>query len=355
MGGRLRRAHVARRRQVEAYPLLPYVQVRAGVQPDRGVAAVVDVTVDAGHLGGRGADDGGQPALRGRAQPQTVAVLGAVTVGGVHLRARQHQPHRPAADSRRRRGEQRVRIDRPLGAETAAQVGGDDPDADLLAERLPDAGAGEDHALGALVQRQRALVLPDGGGGVRLDRIVVLHRAAVGLVDPYRGLLERRGSVAADDLVGPVAEIVRQERLVEHVRHPGDQLLRPIAHLHQGRGLLRLLQGLRHDVRDGLPLVVDPRVLHGDESPVVRELRRSQLGHVGVGVDRDHAGMRQRRPAVDLQDLAPGDRAHHQGAVQHPGHLLIRGVAAAPVTFARPSTRATPRPTSPLIGALPVR
>ena len=72
--------------------------------------------------------DRGQPAVAGRPERDPLLLLLAVAVRGEHLRAREHQPHRPADVAGGHRGQRHVRPDHRLGAEAAADEVRDHPD-----------------------------------------------------------------------------------------------------------------------------------------------------------------------------------------------------------------------------------
>lgn len=124
-------------------------------------------------MGGDLVRQGGEDAVVGRAQPYPLQGGRAVTDDRRELAARQGQLDGPPGVPRGHRGQYGLRAGRPLAAETAADVLGDDGDL-VLPE--PEQGGEfvtyEGRALAGVVDGQVA-VLPAGGGGVRFHRVVV--------------------------------------------------------------------------------------------------------------------------------------------------------------------------------------
>ncbi len=117
-----------------------------------------------------------------------------------HLLAGQGQLHRAAGQRPgRHRREDDVRVRVALRPETAAHEGADHPYPLLVQpEDLGHGRPGRVHPLGGVPQGQRDVGarLPQRSGGVRLERVVVVHRRGVGAVEGDRTRRHRCGEVA---------------------------------------------------------------------------------------------------------------------------------------------------------------
>ena len=144
--------------------------------------------------------DGGEAAVARCAEGDALHRVRAVADAVIHLAPRQHQLDRPARHARAERRQRHVRPGAQARAEGAADEGRDD--ADVLRR---DAEHGGDfvgrvvHPL-RLVPQGQAVAVPGRDGGVHLDRVVVLARDHVGLVDLDLGGRERSLGIAAPRL-----------------------------------------------------------------------------------------------------------------------------------------------------------
>lgn len=312
--------------------------VRRAVHDAGGDGGLLHELLDAGGVGERGVLDGEQNAVRVGAEPHPVQGGRPVADGGGQVAAGQGEGDGASGVAGGEGGEDHVRARGALGAEAAADVGGGDGDPVLgQAEDLGEGGADGGAALAGVVHREVA-VLPGGGGGVRLHRVVVQRRHVVGGVDADRRGVEGAGGVAAfaDRRVAAVG-------LLGYVPLPvvageGD-VVRPgvvVDAYGLGTGPGRL-QGLGHHEGDEPAPVRDVVVLEDVEGRVVG--RGAGRGVPG-GEDVDHAGQRERGGGVHRADAPGGDDGGHGPGVEAAGRGELGGV---------------PRGTGDLVPAFPAR
>ena len=114
-----------------------------------------------------------------------------------------------------------------------------------------------------------------------------LDRRRIGNVDLDGGRSEGGFGVARSSVGRAVAPRLRHEGLVLGARQLDDDRIRRIADENRRGCGSRLLEGLGHDDRDGLPVMVDAIVdQFGADLLAFLALFRS----VAIGDDRDHTG-----------------------------------------------------------------
>ena len=219
-----------------------------------------------------------------------------------HLLAREGELHRPAGHGPRGHDRQhRRRVDDALGAEAAADERR--RHVDLLGLEPEQAGDRVAHAVDALrrlVEAQRA-VLPAGHGRVRLHRVVVLDRRAVGRLD-RRGRRAQRGlDVAAwRRPPTPSGATARGRRRASRTRCSAAS-----CSMRTRPDRVRAdLEALGDDRADDLAAEVHLGGLQDRELGVARvgEPRRVLVGEHG-----EHARQRRRRAGVDRGHAPAGD------------------------------------------------
>ena len=205
-----------------------------------------------------------------------------------------------------------------LGPEPAADVHRDDAhqagrQAEDRGDRIPVGG----RSLGGVEDDQAAALVPEGQGGVRFHRVVVLHRGGVGDVHPGR----RAGQPGLDVAVAGH----RGEARVDLVRRVQAGMSGPQAHVmrlgvapdpDRLRRRAGLLQRVGHHRGDQLPAVAD---LAGGEQGQLGVPGRPELRRVGAGQHREHAGHGERGDRVDGPDATAGDRCLHRVGVGRAG------------------------------------
>jgi hypothetical protein len=174
-----------------------------------------------------------------------------------------------------------------------------------------------DHELARLVHRQLVAV-PFGGGGEQLQRVVVLGRRGIALVDPHRRGGE--GGLGVADLRVLEAGVGLHDLRDQPGAAEGGARRAPVvAHPQPVRGVARRLVGLGQDHRDDLAVVADVGgIQHGDRgrSAPGRCHLLQLAGGVAPGQDVDHAGQRAGLALVDLQDASERDGAGVEVRVQ---------------------------------------
>src|SRR4051812_31519508 len=173
-----------------------------------------------------------------------------------------------------------------------------------------------------LVPQGQAIAVPRRDRGVQLDRIVVLARDRVGLVDLDLGGCERSFWIATPCLGWPALALIglllrRQHRL--DARNVGTPGFRRVGDAHQRGRIVRLFECFGDHESDRLALMAHPVVLQYVQALThVRVYRGfvlaiSKSRHIAMGHDRHHAGRAFRRRALDGGDAAVRDRAPHDG------------------------------------------
>ncbi len=289
----------------------------SGVHDTGGCRGLLHELLDAGGVRGDLVRHGGEPAvgLGGEAEP--VQGRCAVTDHGRQVAAGQGEGDGPPRQPGRHRREHHVGTRGALGAETAADVFGDDRDP--FRGHLEQRGQGVPYDRGALagVVHGQPVAVPAGGGGVRFHRVVVQRRHPVGGVDPYGGGVEGAirvapfgaGRIAGVGLLGDVRLRVRGGE--------GDVVrFRGVRDAHRGGAGPGVLGGLGHHEGDEPAAVRDFGVLQYREGGVVR---LGEPGRVVVGEHGQHAGQGQRGRRVDAGHPAPGDGGGHR-----PGERPVR-------------------------------
>ena len=179
----------------------------------------------------------------------------------IHLRARKLDAHRPVQHSRRERGQQRMRPDISLPAEAAAQKMGHDGDLlDRHAEHDRHQFLGPEDVLGGLIERQRAVRIPDSRSRMRLHLIVMAIRRRVGLFDPHGAVSYSLVGVADRRCDWP-EELWRIDGLVGYLAIEYDRLLSLVFRTDQCPGMHRLIARRCDHQCDRLAGVVDLVVL----------------------------------------------------------------------------------------------
>jgi hypothetical protein len=211
--------------------------------------------------------DGDQRPVGVRPDPHPLNRRRAVAGEGGHLLAGGGQLHRPSGGAGGHHRRDRRRSWHSLGTEAASDMVGDDVDLVVAEpERLGDRLTGHRGALVGVIDRD-PVALPHGDRGVQLDRVVVLGRGRVGLIDGHRrgriGVVEVAalsiGLIGGVDLVGLV-----EAGMVEAQLHVVSVLV-----VLDRQQLRRLLGGLRAVGDDD-----------GHDLPAVGDLRRLQDGQL---------------------------------------------------------------------------
>ncbi|MBB3357277.1 hypothetical protein FHT60_001503 [Novosphingobium sp. BK486] len=274
-----------------------------------------------------------QPAGGIGRQAHTLPRFGAAHHGLEHLLPAHHHAHRAAQFTRGDCSRDRFMGDAQLGAETATNIGCDDPhlvgrEAQAVGNFLHVVGQ---HLIAAVQDQAVALPLRDRGvglhrgagvaGGVvfhvdgkgrvahRLVKVTALNRLAAGWrfhLHTRRGRIERHGIAVGVGIVD-----------------------------RQGQGsVARLLKGLRHHQRHGLAKIFHFRRI------LLRRLGRHALRraprHRRIGDYRDHAVARQHLVAVDLADLALGNAGQHQHAFDAAIDAPFGGIGRRAADLERP-------------------
>ena len=195
-----------------------------------------------------------EPPARGR-KDDVLLGLRPVTHPAEHLRAIRQQLHGTAGNLRRHHRERHVRPRLPLAAERPADERRDHGNAlDRDLKRGGDRMLHAEHPLRRIVDRHPAAV-PGGDRAVGLHRIVVFRRRTIGLVDAYRAARDAGG--AAPMRCGLSEQLLGAKRLRGvHIHH---RRIGGIGNLHEGRGVLRLFEGLGDDDRDRLAIEFNRR------------------------------------------------------------------------------------------------
>ena len=244
-------------------------------------------------------------------------------------------------------------------AEGAADEGRDD--ADVLrrnAEHGGDLVGRVVHPL-RLVPEGQAVAVPGRDGGVHLDRVVVLARDHIGLVDLDLGGRERSFGIAAPCLRRSRLSLIglllrRQNRL--DAGDVGGRRFGRVGDAHQRRRMVRLFEGLGDHEGDRLALMVHPVVLeHVQALTDSRVRQRPCAGDRRAAARCGGSGRRRRRAPVP----PPRCRWKRCGRSRPcsarwrrapgPARRTRRRRWRAPVTFWRPSTRLTGCPMNAVV------
>ena len=319
-------AHVGRRVHVHGCQAMARGDVRARVQePARVQERLRELLVGGGLLVAL-VHDGGEAAVARGAEGDALDRVRAVADAVVHLAPRQHQLDRPPRHAGAERRQRHVRPGAQPGAEGAADEGRDD--ADVLGRDAEHGGELVGHVVHPLrlVPQGQAVAVPGRDRGVHLDRVVVLARDHVGLVDLDLGGREGSFGIAAPRLVrldlALVGLLVRRVHRLGAADVGGRGLGR-VGDAHQPRRVGGLLEGLGDHERDRLALMVHPVVLEHVQALTdgwVREALVRSVGEprrVAVGQDREHAGRPFGLRRVDRSDAAARDGAPHDGGMRH--------------------------------------
>ena len=144
--------------------------------------------------------DGGETAVARCAERDALDRVRPVAGAVVHLAPRQHHLDRPSCDAGAERRQRHMRPGPQRRAERAADEGRDD--ADVLCRNAEHRGDLVGHVVHPLrlVPEGQAIAVPGRDRRVHLDRVVVLARDHVGLVDLHlggrRALLRDRRAVS---------------------------------------------------------------------------------------------------------------------------------------------------------------
>ena len=239
-----------------------------------------------------------------------------------------------------------------LGAEAAADIGGDDAQPRFGDVQHEGAHQQPDHVRVLAGREERVLA----GGAVELaDRGARLHRvgdeAVVDEVEPHhpRRPADRRVDRREIAQMPVVAEVAR--RLVAHLRRAGlqrrgrvdDRGLLGIVDADQLGRVARLRQGVGDDDRDRVADMAHPvgrqhRMRRLDHRRAVLRMDEPAAGQpadavgreVGGGVDGRDPGCRPRRRGVDAGDPGIRVRAAQDEGVELAGPVDVVGVGALP-------------------------
>ena len=203
-GGGARRAHVARGREIEPGEPVRVFRIRRLVER-AGPAGLLPVEVlvlrgDGHRVVGdhveRAAGVGAERDFLDHRRP---------VADHVHLRPRQHDPHRALQRARREHRQHHLELRAQAGAEAAAHVGRHDAHVlRLHAEHAAEIFLHVLHALGLVVDRELAARLEHHRRGIELHRVVMLDRSEVFGLVAHGGCGQR--------LVGLAARLRRRER-----------------------------------------------------------------------------------------------------------------------------------------------
>ena len=178
-----------------------------------------------------------------------------------------------------------------FAAETAAEKGRDYPN--IFHFEIEDIGqrmGGQVNGLRGIVHRHAAVLVPNGDGGMRLNRVVVVARRAVNMVDTRFRLRESLVRVADLDFRRFAHDVVGHHSLGFRAFERNIRRLGVVLHRDQRRGMLRSLQRFGDDYGHGLAVPM----------------------HIGVLHDRKIA---QRKALADIVEI-------HNRRRFHPGYIL---------------------------------
>ena len=222
---------------------------------------------------------------------------------------------RPAEQLRCRHHGDVLGIDAELGAETAADVGGDDAKALVEVHQRGQRLLKIVRLLGRGVHRDAAVGLAQlGEQPARFDR---MRRAAVLpqlLLEHMRGLGERRVDVAERHLVGGDdigGELAADRRGILRGSHVGDERQGLVVHRDLRRGVLGDVAVVRHHHRHGFADVTDFAVGQRERPGLVER-------HAGIGV-ADHAALNHH-----LGEVVQGEHGMNAGDGERRG--LVHGL-----------------------------
>ncbi len=293
-------------------------------------------------IDGRLAVEPQQPAIGVRVGSEHVVVLAAVGVGGEALAAVLQPSQGRTQPARCPRQRHLFRQQDALVAEAAADIGRDHADLPLVdAEAFGETGADDVGLLGGGMDDELAEPrVPGRHHAAAFERAHHLARGGQLARHRHRGLRLDRLEVDVD--------AGRQEQVVApglvHQRRAGLAGGEHVAHDRQGleieldlaREILGLRARRRHAHRHQL---ADIAHLAGGEDRLHRGL---EAGKRGVGADGGDPGqvlgnehpVADRRRDADGLDAPMGQRAAHEGHVQHAGQLDIADVLAPPTQVA---------------------
>src|SRR5436190_912576 len=213
-------------------------------------------------------------------------------------------------------------------------------DADILsrnAEHGRDLVGDVVHPL-CLVPQGQAVPVPCGDGGMHLDRVVVLARNDVGLVNLHFGGREKSFSIAAPDLCRATFALIGLP-LRRQLRLPGGDVdfsgFGCVADADQAGRMVGLFEGLGDRERNRLALMTDLIILeHMQTFTNIRIDKRfvSTIGEprrVSMRQDRHYARSAFRHRSIDGSDTAARNRAPHDDAVGLPRPIEFRSIAGA--------------------------
>ena len=301
-----------------------------GVERVRGVGGGFEEIVKAARHGLRVMIDRGQPPIGIDADLKPLPGGRAMADRPVHLLAAQHQLDRPADQPGGQDAEHLRPGDHALRSEAAAEKR--TANLDLVgrdAEQPRDPALRHRQALARRIDRQ-GIALPGRHDGVRLHGIVVLGRRLIGRIDARRGDRKACLDIAAAHGRG-IADANRlwDETLAAIKTYSGG--LRFIVRRQQRGALGGRLEGLGDHHRDRLVDVAHPIVLQQVEAEHERiGLGVRVLGQrrpVGGGHDLDDARVALGRRDVERGHTTARDAADCQHRMQHPGRVVVGGVA----------------------------
>ena len=286
-GAFTRRPHPGRNRDVEVGDAVPGATVLRGVHHPGGHHHLLDELHVPRALHDRVVVDRPQPAVGVRAEPDPLDGRGSVADQRELVLPGEDHPHRPAEFAGGHGGQDDVRARQALGPEPAADVRTDHPDPFHRHAERPGDGLPDRMATLVRVIEGELTAGEDGGGRVRLHRIVVQSRGACRWHRPAprwrRNPLPRHPSRSRPDIRhSPRPASARPGRrprsnslmIAFHVRH------------------LQLRRGLPRDLRTG------GRHQSDDLTPEMH-LRRLQNGeHRHSDVGQQRARCRATRPAA---------------------------------------------------------
>ncbi len=184
------------------------------------------------------------------------------------------------------------------------------------------------HSLRTFVEREFVPV-PDRDGAVHLHRVVRFDRCDVGVIDLDRSLLQ--GGIHVSSVILSRGRGRRRWNLLEHYHRFFSLILDP----HVRRRILRLLEGVRYDQRDILPVVVDGVVFKGRTTFTrtallfQRSRRPIQRTYIAVVQYSQHSRHLLRFRAIDALDAALTDGAENGIPIREIFDPVLDGILSA--------------------------
>lgn len=219
----------------------------------------------------------------------------------------------------------------PFSAEPAAGIGGKDLDVigQQAQERRQQHLRGQHTLIGiphgqpGLARVQRLVLAPLGDQGVGFQRVVVMERVAVGLIDAVGCLVPCRCRIAARVVARLAIDLSGDRQIGRFWGEFGLEGLRLAGDIDQRRRLARGDRVIGNDRADELAVKADPRRL--------QHLQRGVIGHIKarrvlVGHHQPHARQGLGGAAVDGGDFAQCDWRGDRPQIQRVLDRVLIGI-----------------------------